>query len=73
MTEPGHPWVIMTGSAFACSRADVDEVDVEPVDLGHEVRQGAQLGLAPAQVVLRRPVAGEFLHDRQLRRPANDR
>ena len=48
-------------------RADVDEVDVQPVDLGDEVRQGVQFRLAPAPVVLRRPVAGEFLHDRQLR------
>jgi hypothetical protein len=40
----------------------VDEVDVRPVDLGHEVRQGVQLRLAPAPVVLRRPVAGEFLN-----------
>ena len=66
MTEPGQPWVMMTGSAFSCSRADVDEVDVEPVDLGHEVRQGVQLRLAPAPVVLRRPVAREFLDHRQL-------
>ena len=28
-------------------RADVDEVDVEPVDLGDELRQGVQLRLAP--------------------------
>ena len=47
-------------------RADVDEVDVQPVDLGHEVRQGVQLRLAPAPVVLRRPVAREFVHHRQL-------
>ena len=47
-------------------RADVDEVDVQPVDLGHEVRQGVQLRLAPAPVVVCRPVAGEFLHRRQL-------
>jgi hypothetical protein len=48
-------------------RADVDEVDVQPVDLGDEVRQGSQFRLAPAPVVFGRPVAGEFLHDRQLR------
>jgi hypothetical protein len=48
-------------------RADVDEVNVQPVDLGHEVRQGVQLRLAPAPVVFCRPVAGQFLHDRQLR------
>jgi hypothetical protein len=42
-------------------RPDVDEVDVEPVDLGDEVRQGAQLRLGLAPVVLVRPVAREFL------------
>ena len=46
-------------------RADVDEVDVEPVDLGHEVRQGVQLRLAPAPVVVGRPVARELLHRRE--------
>ena len=46
-------------------RADVDEVDVQPVDLGQEVRQAVQLGLASAPVVVRRPVAGELLHGRQ--------
>ena len=45
--------------------ADVDEVDVEPVDLGDEVREGVQPRLALAPVVLGRPVAGEVLHDRE--------
>jgi len=31
--------------------ADMDEVNVEPVDLGQEVRQGIQLRLALAPVV----------------------
>ena len=38
-------------------RADVDEVDVEPVDLGDEVRQRLEPRLALAPVVLRRPIA----------------
>ena len=46
-------------------RTNVDEVDVEPVDLGDELRQGVQLRLALAPVVLRRPVAREFLHHRE--------
>ena len=46
-------------------RADVNEVDVEAVDLGHELREGVQLRLARAPVVLRLPVAGELLHRRE--------
>jgi hypothetical protein len=42
--------------------ADVDEMDVQPVDLGHEVRQGVQFPLARAPVVVGRPVAYELLH-----------
>ena len=43
-------------------RAHVDEVDVQPVDLAQEVRQAVQLRLAPAPVIVRRPVARECLH-----------
>jgi hypothetical protein len=46
------------------SGADVDEVDVQPVDLGDEVRQGGQLGLAPAPVVLLRPVTRQLVDHR---------
>ena len=45
--------------------ADVDEMNVEPVDLGHEVRQGVQLRLALAPVVVCPPVARELLHHRE--------
>ena len=41
-------------------------MNVEPVDLGDEVRVGLQLRLAPAPVVLRDPVARELLHRGQL-------
>ena len=66
MTEPGQPWVMISGNAFVVSRLDVDEVDVHPVDLGRELRKRVEprLGLAP--VVVGRPVAGELLHRRQL-------
>src|SRR5918993_1276720 len=43
--------------------AHVEEVDVQPVDLGDEIRDGVQPRLAPAPVVLGRPVASEVLHD----------
>jgi len=42
--------------------ADVDEMNVKPVDLGYEIRQGVQFRLALAPVVICPPVAGELLH-----------
>ena len=55
-------------------RLHVDEVDVQPVDLGLELRQRVESRLTPAPVVLGRPVAGELLHRRQLHalRPIGD-
>jgi len=47
-------------------RANVDEVDVETVDLGHELRQAAQPRLQPPEVVLGLPVAGECPDRREL-------
>jgi hypothetical protein len=43
----------------------MDEMDVEPVDLGDEVRQGVQPRLALPPVVVGSPVASEVLHERQ--------
>jgi hypothetical protein len=45
--------------------ADVDEMDIEPVDLGDELRQRVELRLAPPPVVVARPVARELLHQRE--------
>ena len=55
-------------------RLHVDEVDVDPVDLGRELRQRVQSRLARAPVVIGRPVAGELLNRRQLHalRPISD-
>ena len=47
-------------------RPDVDEVDLDPVDLGRELRQRVQPRLDPTEVVLVRPVARERLDRRQL-------
>ena len=44
-------------------RADVNEVNIQPIDLGHELRQGVQLRLALAPMMCG-PVAREFLHPR---------
>ena len=42
-------------------RPNVKEMDVEPVDLGDELREGVQPGLARAPVVVRHPIARELL------------
>ena len=57
------------------TRADVDEVDIEPVDLGDELRQGIELRLGLAPVVVGAPVADELLELCQLDalRPVVDR
>ena len=36
ITEPGQPCVMMSGKAFGVT-ANVNEVNVDPVDLGHEL------------------------------------
>ena len=45
--------------------ANVDEMDVKPVDLGDEVRQSVQFRLTRAPVVVCPPVARELLHHRE--------
>src|SRR3954464_8038742 len=47
-------------------RANVKEMNVEPVNLGDEVRHGVELRLALAPIVLVRPILRELLHRRQL-------
>ena len=46
-------------------RADVDEMNVQSIDPGDELRQGVQPRLHLAPVVLRRPVARDVLHQRE--------
>jgi hypothetical protein len=46
--------------------ADVEEVDVQPVDLGHELGDGVESGLESAQVVAVGPVACQRLDGGQL-------
>src|SRR5215813_818933 len=47
-------------------RTNVDEMNVEPIDLGNELRQGVQFRLGLAPVVIGRPIAREFLRRREL-------
>src|SRR3569832_1974440 len=46
--------------------ANMDEMDVQPVNLGDEIRQGVYLRLAFAPVMFRRPILRELLHRREL-------
>jgi hypothetical protein len=66
MTEPGQPCVIDQRQCVLMRRPDVDEVNLHPVDLSHELRQCVQSCLALAPVVLSRPIAGERSQRRQL-------
>src|SRR4029077_137699 len=47
-------------------RLDVNEMNVQPINVGGEVRNGVYLRLAFAPVVLRPPVSGECLSRREL-------
>src|SRR5580698_4202582 len=47
-------------------RTNMDEMNVETVDLGHELRQGVDPGLDLPPVMLRLPVAYDFLYRREL-------
>ena len=47
-------------------RADVNEMNVESIDLGDEVRHGVDLRLALAPIVRARPILRELLYRRQL-------
>src|SRR3954453_15108276 len=47
-------------------RTNMNEMDIEPIDLGDEVWQVLQFLLALAPVVLGRPIARECLHRREL-------
>src|SRR3984893_13002175 len=47
-------------------RADMNEVNVESIDLGDEIRHRVELRLDLAPVVLRRPIAREVLDRRKL-------
>ena len=47
-------------------RTDVNEMNVQPIDLGDELRQGVQFCLDLAPVILCRPIARQRLHRREL-------
>ena len=49
MTEPGQPWVMISGKRVLVLGLDVDEVDVDAVDLGRELRERIELASALRQ------------------------
>jgi hypothetical protein len=62
------------GQGIRMTRADVDEVNVEPVDPRDELRERIELRLRLPPVVVRAPVADELLQLGELRalRPVGD-
>ena len=48
------------------SRPDVNEMDIQPVDLGDELGMRVQLRLAPPPVVIGRPIPRERLNEGEL-------
>ena len=66
MNEPGHPCVMMSGSAFFSFDLHVNEMNVQPIDVRDEIRNGVDLRLGLAPVVVGGPVARELLHRREL-------
>jgi hypothetical protein len=47
-------------------RTNVDEMNVQSIDLGNEIRYGVQSRFNFTPVIFCRPVAGEFLDRREL-------
>ena len=66
MIEPGQPCVTMIGSAFALFRTNVDEMNVQPVDLRDELRQGVQPRFDLAPVVTPSANSARVPHRREL-------
>src|SRR6267378_4027950 len=65
-TDPGHPCVTNERQRIFMFRTSVNEMNVQPIDLGDELRQGVQFRLALAPIVFCPPVAGECLNRREL-------
>jgi hypothetical protein len=47
-------------------RANVDEMNVQPIDISDELRQGLQFRFDLAPIVICSPIAREFLNSREL-------
>ncbi len=58
--DPGQPWVITNGNASLRSDLLVDEMDVEPIDLGGVLVEPVQRRLTGAPVVVVGPVVGQL-------------
>jgi len=66
MIDPGHPWVTIERQRVLMFETNVNEMNVEPVDLGDEVRQGFQLPPRTCANVLWSTNTAEFLNRHQL-------
>ena len=63
--DPGQPCVIRSGIAFFVWRSGVNEMDVDAVDVGRELIEAIERGLASPPVVAVGPVGADLLHIRE--------
>ena len=73
MIEPGHPCVDDERQRILMLRTNVNEMNVQPVDLGDELRQGVQLRLAPCASRSPSPSSARAPASSRAARPATDR
>ena len=66
MIEPGHPWRDDERQRILMLRTNVNEMNVEPIDLGDELRQRVEPRLHFAPIVFCRPIVRELLNGREL-------
>jgi hypothetical protein len=64
--DPGHPWRDQQWQRIRLAGADVDVVEVEAVDTRHQLRQGVELCLGLAPVVVGPPIEHELLESSEL-------
>ena len=65
-TVPILPSLVQTYVGRYPDRTNMDEMNVEAVDLGHELRHAVQPGLDLSPVIARLPIVRDFLNRREL-------
>ena len=64
-TEPGQPWVMISGMRLRMRGAHVQEMNVEPVDLRSELRKAVEQRFATAPIIVLSPVLADLFDPRQ--------
>jgi hypothetical protein len=66
MIEPGQSVRNDQRQCILMFRSNVNEMNVEPIDFGDELRQGVQFCLDLSPVIIGHPITRECLHRREL-------